>query len=115
MNGTPTTPTTGAVKVDAERIKALRDQYLDTPLSIDIKESAERHGIANPPQMTVATTNGNTLWVIRYSTEHQSRSLFYSTDFRTLRELYPDNERIASVSDETRLVVSEPLVDLPGA
>jgi glutamine amidotransferase len=80
-----------------------------------VEECAERRGIANPLQMTVATTNGESLWVFRYSTEHQSRSLFYSTDFRTLRELYPDNERIASVSDETRLVVSEPLVDLPGA
>jgi predicted glutamine amidotransferase len=80
-----------------------------------VEESAERHGIANPLQMTVATTNGKSLWVFRYSTEHQSRSLFYSTDFRTLRELYPDHERIASVSDETRLVVSEPLADLPGA
>ena len=80
-----------------------------------VEESAERHGIANPVQMTLATTNGITLWVFRYSTEQQSRSLFYSTDFRTLRELYPDNERIASVSEETRLVVSEPLVDLPGA
>jgi predicted glutamine amidotransferase len=80
-----------------------------------VEESAERYGIANPLQMTVATTNGKTLWVFRYSTEHQSQSLFYSTDFRTLRELYPDNERIARVSDETRLVVSEPLVDLPGA
>ena len=80
-----------------------------------VEECAGRRGIANPLQMTVATTNGKALWVFRYSTEHQSRSLFYSTDFRTLRELYPDNERIASVSDETRLVVSEPLVDLPGA
>jgi len=80
-----------------------------------VEEIARHHGIANPLQMTLATTNGKSLWVFRYSTEHQSRSLFYSTDFRALRELYPDNERIASVSDETRLVVSEPLVDLSGA
>jgi hypothetical protein len=91
MNDTPTTPTTGAVKVDAERIKALRDQYLDTPLSIDIKESAERHGIANPPQMTVATTNGKLCGC-------------FGTQLNTSRDLCL-----------TRLVVSEPLVDLPGA
>ena len=80
-----------------------------------IEKVAECHGITNPLQMTVSITNGETLWVFRYSTERQSRSLFYSTHFRTLRELYPDNERLASVSEETRLVVSEPLVDLPGA
>ena len=79
-----------------------------------IEETAERHGIANPLQMSVATTDGQRLWFFRYSTEHQSRSLYYSTHVRCLRELYPDNPRIASVSDETRLVVSEPLGDLPG-
>jgi predicted glutamine amidotransferase len=34
---------------------------------------------------------------------------------RTVRELYPDRPRIQELSDETRMVVSEPLVDLPGA
>ena len=80
-----------------------------------IEETAERYGISNPLQMTLATSDGERLWVFRYSTEGQSRSLYCSTHFRTLRELYPDNPRIASVSEETRLVVSEPLVDLPDA
>ena len=31
-----------------------------------------------------------------------------------LRELYPDNPRLAGVSDQTRLIVSEPLSDLAG-
>ena len=33
---------------------------------------------------------------------------------RSLRELYPDNPLLTSVGDESRLVVSEPLGDLPG-
>ena len=44
----------------------------------------------------------------------RSRSLFFSRDVRTLRELYPDNEEIQGLDDESRLVVSEPLGDLPG-
>ena len=80
-----------------------------------IETIADRHGIENALQMTLATTNGDRLWVFRYSTERCSRSLYYSTDVRTLRELYPDNPRLAGVSEETRLVVSEPLSDLPGA
>ena len=80
-----------------------------------IEAVADRHGIENALQMTIATTNGERLWVFRYSTERRSRSLYYSTDVRTLRELYPDNPRLAGVSEETRLVVSEPLSDLPGA
>ena len=31
-----------------------------------------------------------------------------------LQALYPDNEELAAFSDEARVVVSEPLGDLPG-
>jgi hypothetical protein len=34
---------------------------------------------------------------------------------RTLREMYPERPRLQEVSDETRIVVSEPIVDLAGA
>ncbi|GGO87652.1 class II glutamine amidotransferase [Wenjunlia tyrosinilytica] len=73
------------------------------------------NGVENPVQMTVATGDGEMLWGFRYSSEHRSRSLFYSTDVDTLRALYPDNPVLAMVSEETRLIVSEPLGDLPGA
>ncbi len=79
-----------------------------------VEKTAERHGIENPLQMSLATTNGEQLWVFRYSTEQSSRSLFYSTDMRALRALYPDNPRLAGVSEATRLIVSEPLSDLVG-
>ena len=55
------------------------------------------------------------MWAFRYSSEHKSRSLYFSTDLRTVRELYPDRPRLQEVSDESRIVVSEPLLDLPGA
>jgi glutamine amidotransferase len=41
--------------------------------------------------------------------------LFFSSAVKGLRRLYPDNPVIQRVSDDTRLVVSEPLGDLPGA
>jgi hypothetical protein len=65
--------------------------------------------------MTVATTDGDRVWGFRYSSEGKSRSLFYSTRVDALREQYPDNPILHMVSDETRLVVSEPLGDLEGA
>src|SRR5262249_41816835 len=43
-----------------------------------IEETGRRHGVEHPIQMTVATTNGEKLWAFRYSSEHDSRSLFYS-------------------------------------
>jgi glutamine amidotransferase len=78
-----------------------------------VEKTAESHGIENPLRMSVATTDGERLWVFRYSTEHRSPSLFHSTDVRTLRALYPNNPRLAGVSKEARLIVSEPLSDLP--
>ncbi len=63
--------------------------------------------------MTVATTDGTHVWVFRYSSEGKSRSLFYSTDVARLRELHPELPVLGIVNDESRLIVSEPLRDLP--
>ncbi len=80
-----------------------------------VEEVARRHQVAFPMQMTVATTDGATIWAFRYSSEGRSRSLFHSTDVSTLREQYPDNEVLHRLSVDSRLVVSEPLGDLRGA
>ena len=63
--------------------------------------------------MTVATTDGASIWAFRYSSEGKSRSLFYSTDVRTLVALHPEVEVLHQLGEETRFVVSEPLRDLP--
>ena len=68
-----------------------------------------------PFQGTIATTDGESLWVFRYSSRGKSRSLFFTRDVRMLRQQYPDREILREVSDDTRLVVSEPIGDLPGA
>ena len=80
-----------------------------------VEETARRHDVEQPLQMTIATTDGRTLWAFRYSSEGKSRSLFYSTRMDALKALYPENEALAALSDESRAVVSEPLGDLPGA
>ena len=45
-----------------------------------IEDVGRRHGVEHPIQMTVATSDGERTWAFRYSSEGQSRSLFYSTD-----------------------------------
>jgi glutamine amidotransferase len=80
-----------------------------------IERVGRSHGIDFPLQMTVATTDGDTTWAFRYSSEGRSRSLFHSADVAALRAHYPDNPVLALVSDDARLVVSEPLGDLQGA
>ena len=80
-----------------------------------IEDVGRKHGVEHPVQMTVATTDGERIWAFRYSSEGRSRSLFFSTDTRRLRALHPENSVLAGLSEETRLIVSEPLGDLAGA
>lgn len=80
-----------------------------------VEETGAEHGVEHPVQMTIATTDGCTVWAFRYSSEGASRSLYFSTRMDALKELYPEIDELAGLSDETRVVVSEPLGDLPGA
>lgn len=80
-----------------------------------VEAAGRREGIEHPIQMTVATTNGDTFWAFRYSSEGHSRSLFHNTDVATLRHQHPDNPELHDLSDDTLLVVSEPLGNLHGA
>lgn len=50
-----------------------------------IERTGRTRGVEYPIQMTVATTNGATVWAFRYSSEGNSRSLYFSTDIATLR------------------------------
>ena len=80
-----------------------------------VEEVGHRHEIEYPIQMTVATTDGERIIAARYSSERQSRSLYFSTDARTLKAQHPDIEELQELSDETRAIVSEPLGDVVGA
>jgi predicted glutamine amidotransferase len=80
-----------------------------------VEEVGRRHGIEHPIQMTIGTTDGKSVWAFRYSSEGKSRTLYYSTDVRALREMYPERPRLQEVSEETRIIVSEPIVELAGA
>jgi predicted glutamine amidotransferase len=91
----------------------------DPPAAVEqaiglVEAVAARHGVPNPFQGTIATTDGETIWAFRYSSERNSRSLFYSTHVPTLRELYPERQLFQDVSDNARLIVSEPLGDVAG-
>jgi predicted glutamine amidotransferase len=91
----------------------------DPPAAVEsavglIEQVGAQHGVAEPIQMTVATANGTNVWAFRYSSVHESRSLFFSTNVPSLREMHPELEVLETLSDESRLIVSEPIRDLPG-
>jgi predicted glutamine amidotransferase len=79
-----------------------------------VEATAARHGIERPVQASMGLSDGERLWAFRYSTEGASRSLFVSADAPSIRELHPENPRLQRLRDEDRLVVSEPVADLPG-
>jgi predicted glutamine amidotransferase len=97
----------------------------DPPAAVEravglVEEVGAQHGVEHPIQMTVATTDGKRTWAFRYSSQGDSRSLYYSTDVEALELMYPDSPIMREVSGELgregRLIVSEPLGDrLPGA
>ena len=80
-----------------------------------VESVGRAHDVRYPIQMTVATTDGDRVWGFRYSSEGRSRTLYVSSAISALRALYPDNPTFHRVSDETRIIVSEPLGELKGA
>jgi glutamine amidotransferase len=72
------------------------------------------NGIAEPLQMTIGLTDGRLLRAVRYASGPVVNSLHVSEDIAAVQALYPENERLQHFSDGARVVVSEPLVELPG-
>jgi predicted glutamine amidotransferase len=80
-----------------------------------VEHIGRRRGVEYPVHMTVATSDGQSIWVFRYSSEKSTSSLYYSSDVSQLRQLYPELDALNELGADTRFIVSEPLRDLPGA
>ncbi|MFJ8628423.1 class II glutamine amidotransferase [Kitasatospora sp. NPDC093550] len=80
-----------------------------------VEARGREHGHQFPFQGTIATSDGDSLWAFRYSSVGRSRSLYFNRRVPQLREMYPDRAVLREAADRTRLVVSEPIGDLPGA
>ncbi|WP_430646755.1 class II glutamine amidotransferase [Agromyces sp. GXS1127] len=99
---------------------AITNGLVDDPVAalratVDLVERVGRdHGILFPMQGTIAVADGATIWALRYSSQGRSRTLFHSVDIPTIREMYPDAERLEHFGEHAHVVVSEPLNDLPG-
>jgi len=79
-----------------------------------IEETARRHGVTNAVQASFGVSDGESLWAVRYASGGDARSLFASSDADAIRHLYPDNPRFQRLTEDDRLIVSEPFSDLPG-
>jgi predicted glutamine amidotransferase len=79
-----------------------------------VEETARRHDVDHAMQMTVGISDGERLWAFRYATEDRPRTLYVSADAETVRRLHPGDARLQRLGGEDRVVVSEPLSELPG-
>jgi glutamine amidotransferase len=77
-----------------------------------VEDVGNKNGIANPMQMTLGISDGESLYACRYSTERQSRSLYHSASVAAVREMAPGADRF---SPDTCAIVSEPLSNLADA
>jgi len=68
-----------------------------------------RHHVAMPAFLTLAFTNGRTIYALRYSSHYESKTLFYSRNLRAIHELNGDYE---AIPEGAHILVSEPLDDL---
>jgi glutamine amidotransferase len=80
-----------------------------------VEDRGRAAGVDYPFQGTIVTSDGESMWAFRYSSEGKSRTLFFTRDVPTLRAEYPEAAVLTQVSDDARLVVSEPVGNLPGA
>ena len=62
-----------------------------------VEATGREHGIEHPVQMTVGISDGERLWAVRYSTEHQSRTLFVSERRRRAAQAAPRQPAPAAV------------------
>ncbi len=80
-----------------------------------IEHVGRAHGLAHPLRMTLAVGNGARLWAFRYASDGPPATLFHSEGVHTLRAQFPTNPLLHQLSDESRLIVSEPFAGLLGA
>jgi predicted glutamine amidotransferase len=80
-----------------------------------VEETLRRTGLEPAVQASMGVSDGKSMWAVRYSSEGRSRTLFRSEDVDAVRRLHPGNPRLQMLHEGDRIVVSEPLADLPGA
>jgi glutamine amidotransferase len=79
-----------------------------------VEATAHRLDVAEPLMMTVGLSDGEHVYGVRYASGPEVNTLFVSSSVEDLRMHYPSNEGLGHLSDKARVVVSEPLINLPG-
>ena len=74
-----------------------------------VTRAVEAAGINLPFFFSACVTDGERLWAVRYSSNHQSRTLYHSCHIHALKEV---DGTYGPLPDDGVIVVSEPLDEL---
>ena len=77
-----------------------------------VEKVGKAHGVEHPVQMSLGLADGERLYAVRYSSEHDSRTLYHSADVKALKRLHPERPRLQLLPDDVVAVVSEPVAGL---
>jgi glutamine amidotransferase len=76
-----------------------------------VEETARKQGIEESLWMTVGVTNGKDLYAVRYASDGDAPTLYYSKGIEAVCHLNPDLR--ARFGTEARAIVSEPIGIFP--
>ena len=71
-----------------------------------VEQVGRQHGVEHPLQMTLGISDGQHLYAFRYSSEGDTRSLYYSDSIEAVKDIAP---RAHEFPADARAIVSEPL------
>lgn len=74
-----------------------------------IEQVGREHGVEHPLQMSLGISDGERLYGFRYSSEGNTRTLYYSDSIAAIKDIAPE---AGKYSPDARAIVSEPLSDL---
>ncbi len=72
-----------------------------------IEQTGKSHGVEESLWMTVAVSDGQTLWAVRYASDEEAPTLYHSRDIDDVYAVDPGLENV--IGRETRVIVSEPI------
>ena len=78
-----------------------------------VEDVGRRHEVEYPVHMTVATSDGEAIWIFRTPARRPRVRCTSSTDSAQVRELYPELTVLDRLGADARFIVSEPLRALP--
>jgi predicted glutamine amidotransferase len=72
-----------------------------------VERTGHAHGVKEPLTMTLGLSDGSSIWAVRYASDGQAPTLYYSPSPESFRAMNPD--AAGALGAHARAVVSEPV------